>query len=150
MSTYSFLDCNAGIVGPGGAINLAADAGAAEEGITIVPVEAKNIMQIGAGGQGQHSLVAGEASTVTVNLLKTSPVNALLMAMYNYQTSSSVLHGKNTIAITDLGRGDLITLSKVAFQKAPDLGYAKEAGMNAWVFDAIFTNRILGVGTPEL
>jgi hypothetical protein len=107
-------------------------------------------MQIGAGGQGQHSLVAGEASTVTVNLLKTSPVNALLMAMYNYQTSSSVLHGKNTVSITDLGRGDLIILSKVAFKKAPDLAYSKEAGMNAWVFDAIFTNRILGVGTPEL
>lgn len=150
MGTYSFLDCNAAIIGPGGSINLAAGAGASEEGITITALEDKNIMKIGAGGQGQHSLVAGEASTVTVNLLKTSPVNALLMAMYNYQTSSSVLHGKNTIGITDLGRGDLITLSQVAFKKAPDISYAKEAGMNAWTFDAIFTNRILGVGTPEL
>jgi len=150
MSTYSFLDCNAAISGPGGSINLASGAGASEEGITIVPLEDKNIMQIGAGGQGQHSLVAGEAATVTVNLLKTSPVNALLMNMYNYQTSSSVLHGKNTIAVTDLGRGDLITLSKVAFKRVPDLNYAKEAGINIWVFDAISAGRILGVGTPEL
>lgn len=150
MSTYSFKDVNAAISGPGGNINLGAGAGASEEGITIVAVEDKNIMQIGAGGEGQHSLVAGEASAVTVNLLKTSPVNALLMQMYNYQTSSSVLHGKNTIVVSDLGRGDLITLSKVAFKKVPDNVYAKEAGMNAWTFDAIFTNRILGTGVPEL
>lgn len=150
MSTYSFLDCNAAISGPGGSINLASGAGAAEEGVTIVALEDKNIMQIGAGGEGQHSLVAGEASTVTVNLLKTSPINALLQQMYNYQTSSSVLHGKNTMVVTDFGRGDVITLSKVAFKKAPDITYAKEAGMNAWTFDAIYTNRVLGIGVPEL
>lgn len=150
MSTYSFKDCNAAISGPGGSFPLGSGAGASEEGITIVATEDKNIMQIGADGSGQHSLVAGEASTVTVNLLKTSPVNALLQQLYNYQTSSSVLHGKNTIAVTDLGRGDVITLSKVAFKKAPDLTFAKEAGINTWTFDAIFTNRILGTGVPEL
>lgn len=150
MSTYSFLDCNAAINGPGGSINLGAGAGAAEEGITIVPVEDKNIMQIGAGGQGQHSLVAGEASTVTVTLLKTSPVNAQLMNMYNYQTSSSALHGRNVVSVTDFARGDAITLRKVAFKRVPDLNYAKEAGTNVWVFDAINTGRTLGTGTPEL
>lgn len=148
MSTYSFKDINAAISGPGGSFIL--NSGSAEEGITITPLEDKNIMQMGADGSGQHSLVAGEASNVVVNLLKTSPVNALLQQLYNYQTSSSVLHGKNTIVLTDLGRGDVVTLSKVAFKKAPDLSYAKEAGMNAWEFDAIFTDRTLGIGTPEI
>lgn len=150
MSTYSFMDINGAISGPGGSINLGMGAGSAEEGITITPVEDKNTMQIGAGGDGQHNLIASTAALVTVNLLKTSPTNALLMAMYNYQTSSSVLHGKNTIVISDLGRGDLVTLQKVAFKRVPDNAYAKEAGMNAWTFDAIRTTQVLGTGTPEL
>lgn len=150
MSTYSFLDCNAAISGPGGSINLGAGAAAAEEGITIVPLEDKSIMQIGAGGQGQHSLVAGEASTVTVVLLKTSPVNSQLQNMYNYQTSSSATHGRNVISVSDFARGDSIILEKVAFKRAPDLTYGKEAGTNTWVFDAIYSSRTLGTGTPEL
>lgn len=150
MPTYSFKDVNAAISGPGGSLNLGSGAGNSEEGISIVPVGDKNVMQIGADGQGQHSLVAGEASNVTVNLLKTSPVNALLMQMYNYQTSSSVLHGRNTIVVSDLGRGDFISLEQVAFKKAPDINYVIEAGINAWTFDAIVTNRNLGIGTPEL
>lgn len=150
MSTYSFLDVNAAITGPGGSIILGNGAGAAEEGITIESMEDKNIMTIGADGQGMHSLVGGEASTVTVRLLKTSPVNALLQQMYNYQTSSSVLHGKNTIVVSDFGRGDLVTLSSVAFKKRPSLNYAKEGGINEWTFDAIKTDAVLGVGTPEV
>ena len=150
MATYSFLDCNAAINGPGGSVNLAAGAAAATEGITIAAVGDKSTMAVGAGGQGQHSLLASEASTVTVNLLKTSPVNALLMQMYNYQTTSSTLHGKNTMVVTDLARGDIITLQQVAFKKAPDLAYASEAGNNVWTFDAIRTDRVLGIGTPEL
>lgn len=150
MSTYSFLDCTASIVGPGGSFPLGSSSGAAEEGITIEAVEDKNIMQIGAGGSGQHSLVGSNASTVTVRLLKTSPINALLMGMYNYQTSSSTLHGRNTIVVTDLGRGDVITLQQVAFKRSPSITYAKEAGINEWTFDAIQTTTVLGVGTPEL
>lgn len=150
MSTYSFLDVNAAIDGPGGSISLGSGAGAAEEGITIEPIEDKNIMTIGADGQGMHSLVGGEAATVTVRLLKTSPVNALLQQMYNYQTSSSVLHGKNTIVVSDFGRGDLVTLQQVAFKKAPALNYAKEGGINEWTFDAINSAVTLGVGTPEI
>ena len=107
MGTYSFQDVNGAITGAGGAINLGNGAGNAEEGILIEQLEDKNIMTIGADGQGMHSLVAGNAATVTVTLLKTSPVNAQLMQMYNYQKTSSVLWGKNTIVISDFGRGDL-------------------------------------------
>lgn len=150
MATYSFLDVNAAITGPGGSINMASGAGAAEEGISIEPVEDKNIMTIGADGQGMHSLVGGDACTVTVRLLKTSPVNALLQQMYNYQTTSSVLHGKNTIVVSDFGRGDLVTLTEVAFKKQPSLTYAKEGGINEWAFDAIGSSFVLGIGTPEV
>lgn len=150
MATYSFQDINAAITGAGGSINIGAGSGNSEEGITIEPVEDKNIMTIGADGQGMHSLVAGDAATVTVRLLKTSPTNALLMAMYNYQKASSVLWGNNTIVVSDFGRGDLEKLTQVAFKKKPANTYAKEGGMNEWTFDAIYNSTILGVGTPEI
>lgn len=149
MATYSFLDINAAMTGPGGSINLGAGAAVAEEGITIEAVEDKSIMTIGADGNGMHSLVASEASTVTVRLLKTSPVNNQLMEMYKVDTSSSANHGRNTITVRNSATGDNITLQQVAFKKRPSITYAKEAGINEWTFDAIKTSTVLGVGTPE-
>ncbi len=150
MSTYSFLDTVATIDGPGGSINLAADAGVAEEGITIEPVGDKNTMVMGAGGDGQHNLNASEAATITVNLLKTSPINALLMNMYNFQTTNSGSHGRNTINVRDVARGDYHDASEVAFKKKPTITYAAVGAMMVWTFDSIHCASILGQGTPEL
>ena len=149
MTTYSFQDVTAAIVGVGGSINLAAGAAVSEEGITIEPVADKNVMTIGADGSGMHSLAANEASTVTVRLLKVSPVNAQLSMMYNLQTRSSATHGKNVITIRDVVRGDAVVLTSVAFKKRPPLNYAKEGGLVEWTFDAVKTNTTLGVGSPE-
>lgn len=146
MSAYSFLNVSCAIAGPGIAANLGAGAAVAEEGITIEAMEDKNIMSIGADGNGQHSLIASQAGTVTVRLLKTSPVNALLMAAFELQGISSALHGKNTITVVDSASGDVTTMQQVAFKKKPVLTYAKEAGFNEWTFDAIKINTILGVG----
>ena len=150
MSAYSFLDVTATIEGPGGSINFGANSGTAEEGITIESANDKNTVTMGADGSGMHSLSADESSTVTVHLLKTSPVNAQLSQMYNLQTASSATHGRNTITVRDAARGDSITLQQCAFKKRPSVEYAKEAKMMEWVFDAIKTNTILGVGTPEI
>jgi len=106
-------------------------------------------MTIGADGAGMHSLVANEASSVTIRLLKTSPVNKQLQEMYNQQTKSSANHGKNTITVRDAVRGDNITLTEVAFKKRPTVTYAKEGGLMEWTFDAIKTTAVLGSGTPE-
>lgn len=142
---YSFLSVVATMAGPGGVVNLGAGAAAAEEGITIEPVEDKNMMTIGADGRGQHSLIASEAVTVTVRLLKTSPVNALLMAMYDLQQSAPSLWGQNVITVADTNLNDLSLIQSAAFKKKPAIAYAKEAGMNEWVFDAIKGSSILGV-----
>lgn len=146
MASYSFLDVNATIAGPGGIFNMAAGASAAEEGITVEATEDKNVMTIGADGRGQHSLVASDAATVTVRLLKTSPVNAQLMAMYDLQSASSSLWGQNVITVVDSGRNDYTVLQAVAFKKKATLTYAKEGGMMEWTFDAIKSNSILGTG----
>jgi len=146
MSAYSFLDVAAGIVGPGGAFGLGSGAGAAEEGITATPTAEISTMQVGADGSGQHSLHADKSGRVTVRLLKTSPVNKLLMTMYNFQTASSSAHGQNTIVITDTKRGDVITCRQCAFVRAPDLNFQKVAGTNEWMFDAIAIDRVMGNG----
>lgn len=143
---YSFLNVNATIAGPGGVVNLASGAAAAEEGITIEPVEDKNVMTIGADGKGQHSLIASDAVKVTVRLLKTSPVNAALQLMYNLQSASSALWGINVITVVDSGRNDYTAVQGCAFNKRVPLTYAKEGGINEWVFDGIAANSILGSG----
>jgi len=143
-NVYSFLDINATIVGPGGAFSLGNGAGASEEGITITPTGEIGAMQIGADGSGQHSLHADKSGKISVHLLKTSPVNKLLSAMYNFQTASGAAYGQNTIVINDASRGDVVTCMQVGFAKAPDLTYAKDAGMNTWEFNAIRIERVLG------
>lgn len=143
-NVYSFLDINATIVGPGGAFSLGNGAAVAEEGITIAASNEIGAMQIGADGYGQHSLHADKSGKVTVHLLKTSPINKLLSAMYNFQTASGAAYGQNTIALNDSSRGDVITCMQCGFSKVPDLTYAKEAGMNTWEFNAIRIERILG------
>jgi len=150
MATYSFQDVVAAISGIGGSFPLAYGAGTAEEGITVEAVGDKSTMVIGADGSGMHSLAAGEASTVSVKLLKTSPVNAMLQTMYHIQTHSSITHGRNIITIVNVARGDSITLTGVAFKKRPAITYAKEGGTIEWTFDATNATQILGVGTPEL
>lgn len=149
MATYSFLDVTAAMSGAGGNINLGAGAAVSEEGITIEAVEDKSVMTIGADGNGMHSLIASEASMVTIRLLKTSPVNSQLNEMYKQNTISSANHGSNTITIRNPATGDNITLQQVAFKKRPTITYAKEGGMNEWTFDAIKTAMTLGVGTSE-
>lgn len=144
--TYSFLNISCLFVGPGIASNLAAGAAAAEEGVTLEASEDKNVMTIGADGQGQHSLVASDGAVLTIRLLKTSPANAALMIAYDLQTVSSALHGINTVTLSDSARGDFSVLQQVAFKKKPTLTYAKEGGMMEWTFDVIQANTVLGGG----
>ncbi len=144
MATYSFLDCHAALVGPGGSINLGAGAAVSEEGITIEPAEDINTMTIGADGKPMHSLHANKSGHLTVTLLKTSPVNKQLALMYAFQTAAGANHGQNTISVTNNQTGDVITCQVVAFKKAPPLKYAKEGGTNEWTFDAGLIDRTLG------
>lgn len=145
-NVYSFLNVNVGMVGPGIVANLGSGAAVSEEGVTIETTEDKNVMTIGADGQGQHSLVASDAVSITVRVLKTSPINALLMAAYNLQSASSKLWGQNIFTINDSGRNDYIVIQAAAFKKRPTITYAKEAGMNEWTFDGIKGTIVLGQG----
>jgi hypothetical protein len=140
QTTYSFVDTHCAIAGPGGAFSLTG--GAAKEGISVEPREDKNKLTIGADGSGMHSLRADKSGKAIVRLLKNSPVNALLSAMYNFQQRSSAKWGQNTISIVS-SIGDVITLRNAAFIKQPTVVYDEEGPMNEWEFEAIYLDELL-------
>lgn len=148
MGAYSFLNVVASLVGPGGNVNLGAGAGNAEEGITTSMLEEKGDYKTGADGQIMQSLRASNTGKVTVRLLKTSPTNALLNAMYNAQRINAGLWGQNVIRVADVQRGDVILATQVAFTKQPDVVYAKDGNMMDWEFVGV-VDEILGSGQPS-
>src|SRR5690348_4166820 len=136
-NTYSFLNVQATIVGPGGSFNIGQGAAVSEEGITIDMIDDKDAMTIGSDGIGMHSLRASKAGTMTVRLLKTSPQNSKLMAMYDLQATDSTLWGQNVITVVDTGGNDNHTGRGVAFTKKPSVVYSKDGQMNEWKFNCV-------------
>lgn len=147
MATYSFLNFNASLIGPGGAISLGSGAGISEEGFSVEFTEEADNMKIGADGTPMHSLNASKAGKLTIRLQKTSPTNALLSAMYNFQRTSSANWGQNIFTASDTIRGDVYTCQLVAFTKFPKNDYAKEAGNIEWEFNAGIVDPALAAGT---
>lgn len=147
-NSYSFLDVQCAITGPGGSFSIGSSAGIAEEGISVELEGDKDTMTIGADGSVMHSLHAARAGTVTVRLLKTSPVNSDLATMYNFQTTTSANNGQNTISVRDPVRGDSITAQSCAFKKLPNNINATVGGLMEWLFNAGQIDEILGDGSP--
>ncbi|WP_454734147.1 DUF3277 family protein [Citrobacter freundii] len=144
MATYSFLDVTASLTGPTGVIDLGQGSANSEEGITQTMGGNKNTMTIGADGEVMHSLHADKSGTITVTLLKTSPVNKKLSLAYNAQSQSSATWGNNVIVIRNTASGDISTARSCAFQKQSDFNNAKEGGTVAWVFDCGKIDQLLG------
>lgn len=149
LQTYSFLDVQASIAGPGGSFPIGSTAGAAKEGISIEMLEPKDTLLVGADGQAMHSMHGGQAGTITVRLLKTSPTNYQLMQLYNVQKGFSGIWGQNTISIVDMARGDNITAQGAAFGRAPNISYAESGDVLAWAFACAWIEEQLGglIGT---
>lgn len=121
--------------------------GNSEEAISIAMTEDKSTMTVGADGSVMHSLHAGNSGTVTLRYLKTAPTNNQLAVMYDFQRVSSALWGQNTIVISDPARGDTITCTQCAFQRWPNVTYAKDGGVQEWAFHAGRVDGLLGDGT---
>lgn len=146
MGTYSFQNVTASLTGIAGTIpNMGYGAGAADEGITVARAEDVNTMTPGADGEIMHSLHKTKHGQVTVRLLKTSPVNALLIALFNLQTSSPKLHGKNVIVVANSANAELHTCREVAFKKMPDFNSKKDGDIVEWTFDAGKIDSIAGI-----
>lgn len=147
FASYSFLDVMCSIVGPGGAFSLGQDAGVAEGGISVELQADKDTLVLGADGSPMHSLHAGQGGSITVRLLKVSSTNFLLSTLYAFQSSSSANWGLNTIVISDLSRGDVITGLQCAFKRQPANTYATDGNIIEWAFNAGAIFETLGAGS---
>ena len=148
--TYSFINCNATISGPGGSFPLGAGAGSAEEGITIEPDGDKVTKTVGADGAVMYNLHADQSGRILVRLQKISPTNFLLGAMHNIQITDSALTGLNTIVLNDIARGDNIALRGCAFSRWPTISYGTSGGILEWSFFAAVIDRLLGAGSVNV
>lgn len=144
MKTYSFLDVNCGMIGPGLAVDLSTGAGLAQEGISFAWNADINTTTIGADGLGMQTLKADKSGTITVRVLKSSPLNQTLSAALAFQRTSSSVHGQNTITLVDRNKGDNITAQNVAFQRPPNLDFGAEAQIVEWTFSAVTMDFALG------
>jgi Protein of unknown function (DUF3277) len=150
MATYSFVDTNCILAGPGGVVSMGNGAGAAAEGITFTHTEEKDTVITGADGTIMHSLHASMTGRIIIRLLKTSPTNGILSILYNFQrTGGAAYWGQNTIALSNATLGDIIGGSQMAFVKHPDVVYATEGNVNDWEFSGYIVPE-LGPGIPGL
>ena len=149
LSTYSFLNVQASLSGPGGSFSIGSSSGNAEEGISVEMLEDKDKMDVGADGSIMHSLRASDAARISVRMLKTSPVNAQLSALYRFQKTGAQNWGQNVLVITDVARGDVVASAQVAFAKQANLTYGKDGGMMEWSFLGSI-DELLGAGVPDV
>jgi hypothetical protein len=144
MPSYSLSKVVATITGPGGSFQIGAGAGVSDEGIEIETNE-RSVKQMGADGVGQWSFLADKSGRLTLTLLKTSPVNAQLMAMFHTQSLDPALWGQNVITVVETSSGSTVSARQCAFTKVPTQKFAKEAGTNEWEFESLRVDTVLGV-----
>jgi hypothetical protein len=149
MSTYSFLNVTASIVGPGLAAQIGSNSGAAKDGLSSEWDEDKTSITTGADGSIMTTLRASMTGRIVVRLMKTSPVNAVLMNAFNFQRASAAATGQNTISIVDKARGDTCKGRQMSFMKGPANVWAEEGNILEWTFIGI-VNEVLGAGIPDV
>ena len=146
--TYSFLDVVATLTGPGAAaVPLGNGAGIHDDGITVEFEEDQNTMTTGADGTVMNALKATRRGHCIVRVMKTSPTNAFLSLLFNFQKQSSANWGQNLIVVSDLVRGDLYRCALAAFAKYPSITWSKEGMvLNEWRFHVGDIEPLLGLG----
>ena len=160
MSAYSFLNVQASILGPGinativgtpnpGGAQIGSGAGSAKEGISHAFSEGKQTVTTGSDGSIMTSLHATQTGKITIRLLKTSPLNAVLNQAYNFQRSSAANWAQNVIRIVDKVRGDVLSGVQMGFEKHPDNMWGEDGNTLEWVFEGL-TRELLGVGLPDV
>lgn len=142
--TYSFQDVKATLVGVGGVIDLGAGSGNAEEGITVEMTEDQDVLTVGADGEYMHTLRVGKAGTITVRLLYTSNVNALLQTLFIAQRAVTKAWGANTITVRNQGNNELVIARGAAFTKQPTVTYSKDGTFKEWVFNCGKIDMVTG------
>src|ERR1039458_10278722 len=102
LRTYAFQNIVAAIAGAGGGFPLGYGSGNADGGITCEYMEEKGIGTVGADGAIMPTLRASKLGKLSVNLLKTSPTNGMLSALYAAQSINPSFWATNTITVQDV------------------------------------------------
>jgi hypothetical protein len=103
----------------------------------------------GADGAIMTSLHATQTGKITIRLLKTSPLNAVLNQAYNFQRGSSANWAQNIIRVVDKVRGDVVSGVQMGFEKHPDNHWGEDGNTLEWTFEGL-TRELLGVGLPDV
>jgi hypothetical protein len=107
--------------------------GEAEEGITIVRPEDMFGAKTGAGGDRERANLGNFHLEITVNVLKTNPINDRLSALFNadalFNTSKLPWFTK------DLKGTSLVSCLHAWLRKDADMTLNREGDMNIWIFD---------------
>jgi hypothetical protein len=146
--TYSFGDVQAAITGPGGTFSLSTG-GVTNEGLTLSFNERVTTVW-GADGEWMHSLHVAKGGSIVLRYLKTSPTNAFLSSMFNFDSLSSANTGQNVISLSDPARGDNWIAQGCAFTKPADVNYGTEGGVIEWRFSCGQLDGVYGIGQPAL
>ena len=149
LTTYSFADFLCAYTGPGGTFDLSSG-GITDDGITIAFDDDKATKTNGADGEWMYSLHEASGGTAVVRLQKTSPTNADLSRLYNFETITGANYGRGVITGRNPVTGDSFQCVGCGIRKFPDNVNAKVGGANEWAF---FVGKIsvkLGDGNPEL
>jgi hypothetical protein len=145
--TYSFLDVQASIAGPGGSFMLS-EGGIADEGITI-QTEERVTTQYGADGEWMHSLKAAKGGRVIIRVMRTGALNSMLSRLFAYDSTSAANCGQNLISVRDPQRGDWWTVQGAALVKHPDESLGSEGKIVEWQFNAGSIDGEYGTGSPS-
>jgi hypothetical protein len=149
MGTYSFLDVQASVVGPGLTAQIGSTSGAAKDGLSTEFDEDKTVITTGSDGTIMTSLRASMTGRVVIRLLKTSPINNVLNTAFNFQRTSSANWGQINLRVVDKARGDVVTGRQMSFLRHASNVWAEEGNILEWTFVGV-VNEVLGAGTPSV
>jgi hypothetical protein len=145
FTTYSFLDNQIALISPSVSFDIGS-AGVSDDAFRVANVGPKTTMTIGADGDGMHNLIASNAARAEVSFLKEGPGNALMSALYNFQSASSANTGNISITVQNNVTGDSIALAGGAIEKQADISYTREGASVVWSFNFISRRDFLGNG----
>jgi len=107
--------------------------GVDEEGISIVSPDDMFGSKTGVDGTRERANLNNHHKLITVNLLKTNPLNDILSGLHNVDALTNV--NKLPWLSKDLNGLSLVTCLHAWIIKMADASLKREADANVWVFD---------------
>ncbi len=103
--------------------------------ISIEQASAGFIKKVGLDGKVTRSKVYDESASITLSLMQTSAVNALMSAVYNLDKASPNGAGVGPLYIRVRGTLTVYSAAEAWISKAPDAALTNEATPREWIID---------------